>query len=182
MKTNFTLLACSLLSISLLTGCNTMAEQQGLKHTIVINSVTSTGIGNNIGTVTFTESSKGLLIQPNLSQLSAGQHGFHIHENPSCEPDLKDGQAVAALKAGGHLDPQRTGKHASATGHGHLGDLPALTVNADGTATMPVLAPRLNIDLIQGRTLMIHAGGDNYSDSPEPLGGGGARIACGVIQ
>ena len=29
---------------------------------------------------------------------------------------------------------------------------------------------------------MIHAGGDNYSDQPQPLGGGGARIACGVIN
>ncbi len=28
---------------------------------------------------------------------------------------------------------------------------------------------------------MIHAGGDNYSDTPEKLGGGGARVACGVI-
>jgi superoxide dismutase, Cu-Zn family len=29
---------------------------------------------------------------------------------------------------------------------------------------------------------MIHAGGDNYSDTPAPLDGGGARIACGVIH
>jgi superoxide dismutase, Cu-Zn family len=29
---------------------------------------------------------------------------------------------------------------------------------------------------------MIHSGGDNYSDAPAPLGGGGARIACGVIK
>jgi len=29
---------------------------------------------------------------------------------------------------------------------------------------------------------MIHAGGDNYSDQPEPLGGGGGRIACGVAM
>jgi Cu-Zn family superoxide dismutase len=28
---------------------------------------------------------------------------------------------------------------------------------------------------------MLHAGGDNHSDHPAPLGGGGARIACGVI-
>jgi Cu-Zn family superoxide dismutase len=28
---------------------------------------------------------------------------------------------------------------------------------------------------------MIHAGGDNYSDEPAPLGGGGARVACGVV-
>jgi Cu/Zn superoxide dismutase len=28
---------------------------------------------------------------------------------------------------------------------------------------------------------MQHPNGDNYSDTPKPLGGGGARIACGVI-
>lgn len=159
-----------------------MAEKQGLKHSIVVKSVNNQGIGDSIGTVTFIETPKGLLIQPHLKNLSPGQHGFHIHENPSCEPDIKDGNATAALKAGGHLDPKHTGKHASPTGDGHLGDLPALVVSADGTATTALLAPRLNIDLIQNRTLMIHAGGDNYSDSPAPLGGGGARIACGVIQ
>ncbi|EFB6009937.1 superoxide dismutase, partial [Escherichia coli] len=25
-------------------------------------------------------------------------------------------------------------------------------------------------------------GGDNHHDHPEPLGGGGARMACGIIQ
>jgi Cu-Zn family superoxide dismutase len=47
---------------------------------------------------------------------------------------------------------------------------------------MPVLAPRLKVADIKGRSLMIHAGGDNYSDLPVKLGGGGARIACGVIR
>jgi superoxide dismutase, Cu-Zn family len=28
---------------------------------------------------------------------------------------------------------------------------------------------------------MIHANGDNYTDTP-PLGGGGAREACGIIK
>jgi Cu-Zn family superoxide dismutase len=28
---------------------------------------------------------------------------------------------------------------------------------------------------------MVHAGGDNHDDHPMPLGGGGARFACGVI-
>jgi len=27
---------------------------------------------------------------------------------------------------------------------------------------------------VKGRSIMIHAGGDNYSDQPAPLGGGGA--------
>lgn len=55
-------------------------------------------------------------------------------------------------------------------------------VGDDGAATIPVLAPRLQVADIKGRALMVHAGGDNYSDVPKKLGGGGARIACGVIE
>ena len=42
-------------------------------------------------------------------------------------------------------------------------------------------APALTLADVEGRTLMIHENGDNYSNEPKPLGGGGARIACGVI-
>jgi Cu-Zn family superoxide dismutase len=55
-------------------------------------------------------------------------------------------------------------------------------VDADGTSTLPVLAPRLKVADIRSRSLMIHAGGDNFSDHPQPLGGGGARMFCGVIR
>jgi Cu-Zn family superoxide dismutase len=60
--------------------------------------------------------------------------------------------------------------------------LPALTVNASGNATKSVVAPHLTVADVKGRSIMIHAGGDNYSDQPAPLGGGGARIACGVVK
>jgi Cu-Zn family superoxide dismutase len=52
-------------------------------------------------------------------------------------------------------------------------------VNTDGKATLPVLAPRLTVKDVRGHSVMIHEGADNYSDQPAPLGGGGARIACG---
>jgi Cu-Zn family superoxide dismutase len=46
-----------------------------------------------------------------------------------------------------------------------------------------VTAPRLTkLSEVKGKALMIHAGGDNFSDQPKPLGGGGERIACGIIQ
>ena len=32
------------------------------------------------------------------------------------------------------------------------------------------------------KLLAVHAGGDNHSDHPAKLGGGGARIVCGVIK
>jgi Cu-Zn family superoxide dismutase len=105
-----------------------------------------------------------------------------VHENPSCDPKEKDGKMVAALAAGGHLDPAKTGKHDTPWGDGHLGDLPPLYVAADGTATQPVLGPRLKPADVAARSLMVHAGGDNHADHPMPLGGGGARVACGVVK
>jgi hypothetical protein len=50
------------------------------------------------------------------------------------------------------------------------------------TATAAYLAVKMNLVSEQGRSLLIHAGGDNYADQPAPLGGGGARVACGVIK
>ncbi len=86
------------------------------------------------------------------------------------------------MAAGGHLDPSKTTQHLGPySDQGHLGDLPALIVDKDGNANLPMLAPRLKIADILNHSLMIHAGGDNYSDNPT-LGGGGARIACGVIH
>jgi len=88
---------------------------------------------------------------------------------------------VPAGAAGGHLDPQGTKRHGEPWGDGHLGDLPALYVAADGSASNPVLAPRLKLADVKNRALMVHVGGDNHADHPAPLGGGGARMACGVI-
>jgi Cu-Zn family superoxide dismutase len=144
--------------------------------------VNEQGFGRDIGTITASDSKYGLVLTPQLRDLPPGLHGFHVHEKPDCAHVMKDGKAVPALAAGGHYDPANTGKHAGPYGNGHLGDLPALYVAADGTASLPVLAPRLKVADIRGRSLMIHAGGDNYADLPAPLGGGGARAACGVVK
>jgi superoxide dismutase, Cu-Zn family len=60
--------------------------------------------------------------------------------------------------------------------------MPVLTVDRRGNARKVVIVPHLTVADVKGRSIMIHAGGDNYSDQPAPLGGGGARIACGVIK
>ncbi|MFH1981028.1 MAG: superoxide dismutase [Cu-Zn] SodC [Pseudomonadota bacterium] len=169
------LLACIGL---MLMGAAACEEKAG----VAMNAVTTAGIGQPVGTIQISKTPYGTLLTPNLKGLSPGIHGFHLHENPSCEPGEKDGKKVPALAAGGHYDPGKTGKHLGPYSAGHLGDLPALTVAADGTATLPVLAPRLKPEDFEGRSLMIHASGDNYSDIPAPLGGGGARVACGTIQ
>ncbi len=149
---------------------------------VQMNAVDDKGIGKSVGQVAVSETPYGVVFSPSLAGLPQGLHGFHVHENPSCEPKEKDGKMVPALAAGGHYDPAATNRHGLPWGEGHLGDLPGLFVDAMGNANYPVLAPRLKITDVKGRSLMVHAGGDNHADHPAPLGGGGARMACGVIQ
>ncbi len=108
---------------------------------VSMHMVDESGSGPLLGQVTISESPYGLVFTPQLRGLPAGVHGFHLHQNASCAPQLRD-----------------------------------------GNASQPVLAPRLKASDLPGRALMIHAGGDNHADHPAALGGGGARVACGVIQ
>lgn len=142
--------------------------------------VTAEGSGADIGRVMVHPSPHGAVFVPALSGLPPGLHGFHLHESADCSPALKEGKKSAAAAAGGHYDPEKTGAHDTPWGEGHRGDLPALYVDASGKAQNPVLAPRLKVSEVGKLALMIHAGGDNHADHPEPLGGGGSRLACGV--
>jgi len=156
---------------------------QAATATVTINKIDANGVGASIGTLTLEDTSGGLKITPNLKGLPAGTHGFHVHANADCGPGEQNGQKAAGLAAGGHFDPAKTGKHLGpASTEGHKGDMPILTVGADGTATASVVAPHLSVADAKGHAIVIHAGGDNYSDQPAPLGGGGARIACGVVK
>src|SRR5512137_2709904 len=129
--------------------------------TVPMNQVNEQGIGKPIGTITISEGKEGLVFTPQLTDLAPGVHGFHVHQNADCAAAMKDGKMTPALAAGGHYDPAGTGKHEGPQGKGHLGDLPALTVGAHGSATTAVVAPHLKMADVKGRSLMIHAGGDN---------------------
>jgi Cu-Zn family superoxide dismutase len=143
---------------------------------------TPAGPGDSVGEIDITEGVDGAMFHLNLHGLQPGKHGFHVHAMPSCAATEKDGKPVPAGGAGGHLDPDKTGMHMGPMAAGHLGDLPYITVAADGTAKATLTAPRIkSLDDLKGHSLMIHDGGDNYADQPLPLGGGGARFACGVI-
>jgi Cu-Zn family superoxide dismutase len=149
---------------------------------VTMNTVTADGVGKSIGTITVKEGKDGVTVEPKLKGLAPGEHGFHIHEKPSCDPADKDGKKTAAQSAGGHFDPETTKAHKGPGGGGHKGDLPKLVVSDKGEAKDKMEVKGLTLADFQGKSLMIHEGGDNYSDTPKPLGGGGARIACGVVK
>lgn len=152
--------------------------------TITLNRLLPDGkVGPAIGTVRFVDDKGGLYIQPSLSGLSVGAHGFHIHARGSCAASkTKKGGIVPGGAAGGHFDPKKTGRHRGPRGRGHLGDLPRLIAGPTGDTGGWLLAPRLTVKDVRGRAVIVHAGGDNYRDKPKKLGGGGGRFACGVIK
>jgi len=151
-----------------------------------INFTSETGIGESIGSISAQDTEYGLLLTPALSGLVPGIHAFHVHTNPDCGPAEKDGKLVPGLAAGGHYDPQNTGRHEgshrNSLGDLPLGDLPPLVVNSEGNATAPVLAPWLTTEDLQGRSLIIHLHGHNHADSPLPPSGEAPRLACGVFE
>lgn len=159
-----------------------MAPLAMAETTVELHKATPEGQGESIGSVTLEDTEHGLLITPDLSDVpSNSMHGFHLHENASCAPTTDNGETTPAGGAGGHFDPEETGTHAGPYAEdSHLGDLPLLTADDDGRIQTPVLAPRLTESDLDGHALVLHEGGDNYSDMPS-LGGGGARLACGVI-
>lgn len=152
--------------------------------TVTMHHLTGQGVGEDAGKVVITAGEQGAVFTVDLEGLEPGEHGFHVHANGSCEPAQNEqGQTVPGLAAGGHWDPESTGSHEGPEGDGHLGDLPKLEAKEDGTVATRVTAPRIDdISRLSGLALMVHAGGDNYSDEPKPLGGGGARMVCGVIK
>jgi Cu-Zn family superoxide dismutase len=147
-----------------------------------VNLITADGVGKSIGTITIKAAKDGVTIEPKLKDLPPGEHGFHVHEKGRCDPADKEGKKTAGQAAGGHFDPDTTKAHKGPGGGGHKGDLPKLVVSDKGEAKDKLEVKGLSLADFEGKALMIHAGGDNYSDTPKPLGGGGERIACGVVK
>jgi Cu-Zn family superoxide dismutase len=177
MKIQLTMRCAAALALACAFGAAAAAEIK-----VPMKILTESGDGAAAGAVSVSETPYGLVFTPSLAGLPPGLHGFHVHENGSCAAGQKDGKPVAGLAAGGHYDPLASKHHGLPWGDGHLGDLPALAVDAAGNASNPVLAPRLKkLADIKGRSLMVHVGGDNHADHPAPLGGGGGRLVCGPI-
>ncbi len=173
------------ITTALLAGWMLAAGQaQAEDITVKMFKATQNGPGDAIGTITISDTDKGAVFKLALHGLPPGSHGFHAHENANCGPTMfSGGILIPAGAAGAILDPDQTGKHLGPNGDGYLGDLPVIDVDGNGIAEETLTAPRIkDIEVLKGRALVINVGGDNYKDTPLLNGGGGGRLACGVIQ
>ena len=154
--------------------------QNPLEVEVIVRLTSENGVGTAIGTITVKNSEvlvagrkePALLLKPNLRGLRPGFYAFHVHENPNCGSAIKDSMPVPGLAAGAHLWLSGIGQLSGTTFTSHLGDLPNLEVNVDGTATKMVVAARLRLADVANRALMIHASQDDNS----------ARMACGRLN
>ncbi len=157
-------------------------QAQAAEVQATLYRLTQTGQGEKVGTIIFKDTFNGLSVSEKFANLPSGAHGIHVHENGDCSAGIVNGKMVLGAGAGGHYDPAKTGKHLGPAGGGHKGDLPVLNVQSNGTAEDTFYLHGLNAQDLKGRAVIIHENGDNYADQPSPLGGGGDRIACGVIE
>ena len=150
-----------------------------------MREINARGVWDVVGDVKATDTADGVVLKIGLADLPGGAHGFHLHENGNCGPGSTVSGVAAGMAAGGHYDPEKTGRHMGPAARGHLGDLPIIFIQTDEDGGLPydgvLVAPYLKVSNMRGRSLVIHKDGHNFADIPKPNGGGGDRLACGVV-
>ena len=132
--------------------------------------------GSNVsGTVTFTKGPDNIQVVADLTGLTPGKHGFHVHEFGDCSSP--DGNS-----AGGHFNPTHKQHGAPDAADRHAGDLGNIEADASGKAHLDWKDKVMKLsgpDSIVGRSVIVHVQEDDLKT--QPTGNSGGRLACGVI-
>lgn len=132
--------------------------------------------GNNVeGTVTFTKSGDEVKIVADITGLTPGKHGFHIHEFGDCSSP--DGKA-----AGDHFNPTNNPHAGHDVEKRHEGDMGNIEADASGKAHLELTDNMMTMrgaKSIIGRGVIVHEKADDLKTPP--TGNAGGRLACGVI-
>ncbi|MCA9398541.1 MAG: superoxide dismutase family protein [Candidatus Omnitrophica bacterium] len=148
-------------------------------HHMATAQIKGTQPGSDIsGSAEFTETQNGLRVHAHIQGVSgSGKHGFHIHENGSCD---NSGKA-----AGGHYNPKEV-KHGYLPDDGlkgaHAGDMGNIVIDQKGEGKLTVDLPGLSLlgkNNVLGRAVILHEKEDDFG---QPTGNAGSRIGCGVIE
>lgn len=129
------------------------------------------------GKVVFVQKGDKVFVTANVSGLTPGDHGFHVHEKGDCSSD--DGTS-----AGGHFNPGGKPHGAPTAPDHHAGDMPMLVADGFGNASYSAELTGVTLgsgpnDLV-GKAVIVHKDADDYKT--QPTGNSGARVACGVIR
>lgn len=168
---------CAAVLISGVSCTKTTGGAASKKQRKAVAAIEPLGTNTVKGTFTAKENSAGMVtLVIDVSGLSPGKHGTHIHTGASCGDNGK--------AAGPHWDPHATSHHGHpkdpSTLH-HAADMPNIEVDAGGLGTMRFQTTNFKLSDLAGKTIIVHENLDNYTDSPVN-GGSGARIGCGVIR
>lgn len=154
-----------------LTACTTVREPAGGPPMPLVN-----GAGQTIGTVRAWQTAGGVSFHISATGLPHGIHGIHVHPIGRCDPP-------DFASAGTHWNPA-VRQHGLNNPQGpHAGDLPNVTVAANGVLEETVILPHTSLaELLDadGSAILIHAGADDYIS--QPSGNSGAKIACAIIR
>eukprot|EP01088_Endostelium_zonatum_P011396 TRINITY_DN25528_c0_g1_i1.p1 TRINITY_DN25528_c0_g1~~TRINITY_DN25528_c0_g1_i1.p1 ORF type:complete len:182 (+),score=44.51 TRINITY_DN25528_c0_g1_i1:68-547(+) len=138
--------------------------------------------GKAKGTINLTQESDHVSLKLELTGLTPGKHGFHVHEFG----DNTNG----CTSAGPHFNPHKKEHGAPEDENRHVGDLGNVTAGEDGTVSVTLTDKLISLrsdnqNNIVGRTLVVHADADDLGkgghEDSKTTGHAGARIACGVI-
>lgn len=132
--------------------------------------------GQALGTVSAWETTGAVGMRVQASGLPHGLHGIHVHAVGRCDPP-------GFTSAGDHWNPMAR-KHGLNSPQGpHAGDLPNLSVAANGVASESLVlsgASLAGLADVDGTALVIHATADDHVT--DPSGNSGARIACAILS
>jgi Cu-Zn family superoxide dismutase len=156
-------------------GCaGTVTPTESTAHAQLRNAA-----GHTVGSATFTQVGKGIRVVLEVQGLPPGVKAVHVHAVGRCDPP-------DFATAGSHFNPQGR-QHGAKNPEGpHAGDLPNVSVGADGRGRLESTTELLTLQRspnslfdANGSAVVVHAAPDDFRT--DPTGNSGARIACGVV-
>ena len=163
---------CWLISIQAASAQTTKGSPAPLRAIAVLHPAQGADVH---GTITFREVADGVRVEGEITGLTPGTHGFHVHEFGDCS-------APDASSAGGHFNPTNQPHGAPDSRERHEGDMGNVEADSSGVAKVNYLDHVLSFvgaNSLIGRAVIVHAKADDLKS--QPAGDAGARVACGVI-